>query len=200
MERRQFLTKLGAGSVAAAVSAGDSAGHAASPAQNEHAHPTVPAVFGTLANATVSFGAWESAAEGATPPHNSELDRYPNLSPATRNYNRLTPSTATIQTGGTVNFVISGLHQVVVYAPGKTPEDVNTALVRPTTGTPPGVPLINDPTDRVYAGLDPSTQPRDRVEAVQFPTPGLHLVICGVQAHFVEGMFGYVNVVDKKGA
>lgn len=197
MERRQFLTKLSVGSVAAAASVRGVAGVAAPPAQDEHAHPTIPAVFGTLANATVSFGAWESAAEGANPPHNAELDRFPNNSPGARNYSRITPSTATIQAGGTVNFVISGLHQVVVYGPGKKPEDVNTALVRSTTGTPAGVPLINDPSGRVYAGLDPSTQTRDRVEAVQFPNPGVHLVICGVQAHFVEGMFSYVNVVDK---
>lgn len=197
MERRHFLTKLGVGSVAAAVSARDVAGGAASPAQNEHAHSSAPPASGERATATVTFGAWESAAEGAPPPHNAPVDRYPNVSPAARNYSQITPSTATVQAGGTVNFVISGLHQVVVYAPGKNPEDVNSALVRPTTGTPAGVPLINDPTGRVYAGLDPSLQPRDRVEAVQFPNPGLHLVICAVQAHFLEGMYSYVRVVGS---
>ncbi len=130
-------------------------------------------------------------------PQNLELDRYPNLSPGNRNSHQLIPFLATIVAGGSVNFIIAGLHQVIVYAPGKTPESVDTTLVRPTTGTPAGVALINDPTDRVFAGLDPSTQARDRVEVVQFPTPGLHLVICGVLGHFEEGMIGYVRVLGR---
>ena len=96
-----------------------------------------------------------------------------------------------------MNFVIAGLHQVIVYGPGKTLDDVNSSLVRPTTGTPAGVLLINDTTGRVYAGLDPSVVTRDRVEVVEFPNPGLHLVICGVQAHFLEGMYSFVNVVGE---
>ena len=47
-------------------------------------------------------------------------------------------------------------------------------------------PLINDPTNRVYRGLDPSRQPtQDRVELVVFPNPGRYLVI-RVQPHFVD--------------
>jgi len=90
------------------------------------------------------------------------------------------------------------LHQVIVYAPGKDPKEVNQGLTRPTTGTPLGTPpLINDPVGRVFAGLDPSTQPRDRVEVVEFQNPGRHLVICGVLPHFVEGMYGYVRVLRR---
>ena len=105
------------------------------------------------------------------------------------------PFVATIKAGGTVNFIISGLHQVVVYAPGKTVDDVSIAATRPTTGMPVNVPLINDTVDRIYAGPDPSLHPRDRVEAVQFSTRGTHLVICGVLDHFQAGMFGYVKVL-----
>ena len=94
-----------------------------------------------------------------------------------------------------MNFIIAGLHQVIVYAPGKKPEDVDSATTTPTTGTPAGVPLIDDPTGRIYRGLDPSLQPRDRVEVVQFSKPGRHLVICGVQGHFTGGMFSYVRVL-----
>jgi hypothetical protein len=97
------------------------------------------------------------------------LDRYPNVSPAASNAH--------------------------VIAPGMRSVDVNATLTRPTTGTPPGVALINDPTNRVYAGLDPSTQSRDRVETVQFLTPGRYLVICGVQTHFVnDEMFSWIKV------
>ena len=62
---------------------------------------------------------------------------------------------------------------------------------------PPGPPLINDPNNRVYRGLDPSLQPQDRVEVVHFANDGVYLVICGVRPHFVnDHMFGYVRVVD----
>jgi hypothetical protein len=87
-------------------------------------------------------------------------------------------------------------NEPIVYAPGKKPEDVNTALTRtPSLGGPP---LINDPTSRVYAGLHPSTQTQDRIEVVQFPNRGRHLVICGVLPHFQDGMFGYVRVLRRR--
>jgi hypothetical protein len=127
---------------------------------------------------------------------------------------KLIPYEVTIKAGGTVNFILAGLHQVIVYAPGKGPEDVNVALTRPTQGVPPpgvGPLLINDPIDRLYVGLDPSTvhggppNPRtpllDRIEVVQFTGKGLHLVICGVLPHFVnDNMYGWVRVVgDDEG-
>jgi hypothetical protein len=96
-----------------------------------------------------------------------------------------------------VNFIISGLHQVIVYDDGTRPDDIDTTLTTTTTGaTPsPAVVLIDDPTHRLYRGLDPSLHPRDRVEVVHFPTPGTYLVICGVRSHFVnDGMFGFVTV------
>jgi hypothetical protein len=104
--------------------------------------------------------------------------------------------------------IIAGVHQVIVYAPGTRPEDVNTALTRPAQGG--GPPLINDPVNRVYAGLDPTTihggppQPRnplqDRVEVVRFTRKGRHLVICGLFPHFVnDKMYGWVEVVGDAG-
>jgi hypothetical protein len=58
-----------------------------------------------------------------------------------------------------------------------------------------GAPLINDPTNRVYRGPDPSLLPRDRVEAVHFSKVGRYLVICGVVGHFTAGMFAFVRVL-----
>ena len=93
-------------------------------------------------------------------------------------------------------FVISGLHQILVYGPNVLPDSINAQLTRPSTGTPSGTPLINDSANRVYAGLDPSTQPRERSEVVNFYAEGKYLVICGVQPHFVnDQMYGWVRVL-----
>src|SRR5262245_10731408 len=75
-----------------------------------------PALDGPLSNATVSFGEW------MTP-----VDRFPNNSPPTANHHELIPQVAKIKAGGTVNFIIAGLHQVIVYDDGTQPEDINTA-------------------------------------------------------------------------
>ena len=172
MERRTFVTSvLATGLVTPLVAAQD------------HDHKPVE---GPLANASVSFGNWRT-----DPP----LDRFPNLSDRFRNGHQLIPHEATIKAGGTVNFVIGGFHHVLVYAPGTQPEDINTSLTVSVTA-PPGPPLINDPSNRVYRGLDPSLFPQDRVEVVQFDSPGTYLVICGVLPHFAtDGMYGFVKVL-----
>ena len=83
-----------------------------------------------------------------------------------------------------------------MYGPDIRPESINAQLTRPSTGTPAGTPLINDPANRVYGGLDPSTQPRERTEVVNFHAEGKYLVICGVQSHFVDNnMYGWVRVL-----
>jgi hypothetical protein len=187
MKRREFVEKFGIGSAALAsgsVAAGTllTAGPASpEPAgQDAHEHRAIPQISGALSTAIVSFGQ-------SVPP----VDRF--VSPNASNGHVLVPNVATVRAGGTVNFIIAGLHQVIVYAPGKTPGDVNTTMVRPTAPN-----LIDDPVGRIYAGLDPNNpaQLRDRVEVVQFLNRGVHLVTCGVVNHFVnDNMFGYVVVV-----
>jgi hypothetical protein len=202
MKRREFAQKFGVGSAAAAIGLGAGESLAKTPAANsrdgqEHDHRPVT---GPLATATVSFGEWQI---------DVPLDRYPPAPPIPPpppgGGHLLIPHQVTIKVGGTVNFIISGFHQVVVYAPGTKPDDIDTSLIRPTRGTPAGIPLINDPGNRLYAGLDPSTvhggppTPTipllDRVETVQFSRKGRHLVICGVLPHFLDNMFGWVKVV-----
>jgi len=153
-------------------------------------------------NATVSFGQWKT-----DPP----LDRFPNASPRLSNNHQLIPNTVTIKAGGSVNFIIGGFHHPIVYDDGTQPEDINVNTPTPPTTTRgpnpfPTVALIDDPTNRIYRGLDPSLQPldlsgafgQDRVEVVWFPRPGLYLVICGIRGHFVnDGMFGFVNVLPN---
>jgi hypothetical protein len=190
MNRRTFVEKVGIGSAAmVSVSAlvGDPAPVEAATQSHEHDHRGQPLIGGILANATVSFGTWLT-----DPP----TDRFPNASPGAANGHGVIPREVIVRAGGSVNFIIAGLHQVIVYGPGTKPEDIDSATTVPTTGTPAGVPLIDDPDGRVYRGPDPSLHPRDRVEVVQFSKPGRHLVICGVQSHFLEGMIGYVRVLS----
>jgi hypothetical protein len=205
MRRREFVEKFGAGSAAAAAALTGSAAAAGTTAarketqvdRSSHGHRPVT---GPLATATVSFGEWQTEVP---------LDRYPPAPPIPPpppgGGHLLIPHQVTIKVGGTVNFIISGFHQVIVYAPRKRPDDVNIGSVRPTRGTPAGIPLIDDADKRIYAGLDPSTvhggpptptvPSLDRVETVQFSRKGRHLVICGVLPHFLDNMFGWVKVV-----
>jgi len=185
MKRREFIARAGAGSVALAslpLGAVESGKAPSSKAQGGHQHETVS---GPLATATVSFGTW-----AAGPP----LDRFPNIgAPEKPNGHLLVPFETTIKAGGTVNFVIAGFHHILVYDDGTEPEDINASLTVPVT-QPPGPPLINDPTNRIYRGLDPSLFPQDRVELVQFTEAGTYLVVCGVLPHFVDKMWGWVKV------
>lgn len=150
-----------------------------------------PALDGPLSNATVSFGSWLTS-----PP----LDRHTALPPPTANHHELTPQTVKIKAGGTVNFIISGLHQVIVYDDGTQPGDIDTSLLSPPPPSPPAPPLpptIDDPNHRLYRGPDPRAllPTLDRVEVVHFANPGTYLVICGVLPHFQQGMFGFVKVL-----
>ena len=142
-----------------------------------------------LANGTVSFGQW-------LPP----LDRLTANPGPSGNLNELAPEVVTIKAGGAINFVISGFHNVQVFDDGTIPEDIGPNP--PVTGSPLGGGIIDASDNRIYRGWDPNLVPdtfqRDRVEVVHFAEPGTYLVICGVRAHFVNGMLGYVKVLPGK--
>lgn len=161
----------------------------------QHSEHGSKAVKGPNSSATVSFGAWTT---------NPPLDRFfvPAPPPGVGNLHALVPEIAKIKAGGTVNFIIAGLHVVAVYDDGTKPTDINTSILVP--GPRPGPPIINDSNRRIYRGIDPlvSAGPPpvfnvDRVEVVQFENPGTYLVICAVLPHFSEGMFGYVRVLPN---
>jgi plastocyanin len=192
MKRRQFVEQLGIGS---AVLAAASVAHAA---QGEHEHK---ALTGPLASATVSFGAWPVG----TPEVPRDRFTLP-FAPQGPNVHSLLPHEVTIKEGGSVNFVLAGFHHVVVYAPGKDPNEVSQSVLLPIPNAPAAVGLIDDPQGRVYRGLDPRiispaapAQPnllfQDRVEVVGFSKRGTYLVICAVNVHFNDGMFGWVKVI-----
>jgi hypothetical protein len=174
MKRRDFVTSVLAAGVVAPVTA----------AKQEHHHHRP--LDGPLANATVSFGGWPATFDRNDPPEPPPVPP-PNL-------HALVPRTVTIREGGTVNYIVAGLHHIVVYGGGKKPGDVATSDVVEIPGVP--VPLINDPVKRVFRGIIPNVQVLDRVEVVHFPRRGLYLVICAVMPHFVrDNMYGWVKVV-----
>jgi plastocyanin len=171
---------------------------------SEHAHDNRP-LIGKRALAMVSFGQWD--VDPAAP-----LDRMPinsDLENRVRNVHHILPFEVEIDAGGAVSFVISGLHQILIYAPGRELADVQAGAAGtvPIPGVPP---LVNYVADLVYRGPDPrglqylplALPPPlttgnlviDRVESVNFKEPGRYLVVCGVLPHFLEGMHGYVNV------
>ena len=184
MKRREFVGKIGVGS--AGIVAAAALGSGAPAAAGQHRHDASQ-IDGPLANATVSFGAW------LTDP---AVDRFASGgNTRTQNAHTVSPYNVTVKAGGSVNFIISGLHLVLVYGPGTTMESINASLIEfAVPGVFPG--FINDPVNRVYRGLDPrAPAPLDRVEVVNFTHPGRYLVVCGVVPHFQANMSGWVNVI-----
>ena len=121
MKRRQFVEQLGIGS---AILAGALLAEAA---QNEHeGHRPLT---GPPASATVSFGAWPVGSVEAP------LDRTVTpLAPVAPNVHALLPWNVRIKEGGSVNFVLAGFPQVVVYAPPTKPDDIDTSALLRASG------------------------------------------------------------------
>ena len=182
MKRREFVEKLGIGSIGVAAAA--VGGHnVAAAAAGQHVHDSSQ-IEGPLASATVSFGQWIMP-----------LDRFTGVSNTrTSNQHTVIPYDVTIKAGGSVNYMVSGLHLILVYAPGTTVDDLDRSLLEGVTATFPG--FLADSKNRIYRGLDPrGTTPLDRVEVVTFADPGRYLVVCGVIAHLNTNMYGYVTVL-----
>jgi hypothetical protein len=185
MNRRNWLRTLGIGSAALITGAEGRSLVARASTHQGHVHA---AIRGPLASATVSFGQWPVGTLTAP------IDRHEVANaPEAPNVHLIVPQTATIRAGGAVNFIVAGFHQIVVYAPGTKPQDIDTSVQIPVV---PGVGLIDDPTNRLYRGVNPLTVPQDRVEVVRFGERGLYFVICAVSVHFIgDSMFGWVNVL-----
>ena len=153
MKRREFFRKAGIGS-AALVTIGSSARSHAASTSHAQQHPTIS---GPLATATVSFGAWTAL------PGTGTLNRFPNVGQApgvANNVHAMIPHEVKIKAGGSVNFIIAGFHLLAIYDDGTQPGDISTATLISPTITPPAPPLINDPNNRIYFGIDPGVLPR----------------------------------------
>jgi plastocyanin len=133
---------------------------------------------------TVAFGAGlNTARQGETANHH------------------ILPNTIEVKTGGVVNFVVAGFHQIVVYNPGTAFEDI----VLPEF--PPELFVNYQLNTAYYVGLNPdnanSATPlapenrfngENRTESVSFTEPGVYLVICNVTPHLLDRMFAYIKV------
>ena len=204
MKRRDFVTSVMVGGLATPVIGHQQKGGSVEKSkEEEHGHGH-SGKDDRSTNHTVSFGFWAptpGAPLAERPP--ATIDRFAPADPNPRflNGHFLTPQKVRIRVGDSVSFVISGFHNLLIYGPGTKPEDIDrmNLLISPPDTFPP---LINDPNDRVYRGLDPRAMPtfQDRVEVVGFNTKGRYLVMCGVLPHFFEAgefvMFGYVYVRD----
>ena len=198
------VTATGIGSLLSATSSAEQKPDNGS----DHAHDNRP-LTDKRALAVVSFGQWDED----TDPLKS-LDRQPintDTENRTRNIHLMLPFEAEVDAGGAVSFIISGVHQILIYGPGSEFDAVKAAWEaagKPTLPPAPG--LVDFAPGRVYRGPNPfvlqylplAPPPADttgnlvvdRVESVNFKTPGRYLVACGVAPHFTGGMHGYVNV------
>lgn len=141
---------------------------------------------GSPQSVTVSFGAGLNTAQ-----------------PGNAANHHILPRVIRIKPGGVVNFVVAGFHQIFVYKPGTTVEDVQAAVdLLPT----PAPLFINYMNNLYYQGISPVGPPpagvsnaTNRVESVSFPQKGTYLVICNVRPHFLDGMTALVRVGDDDG-
>ena len=140
-------------------------------------------------SATISFGAGLNTAAGINHANH-----------------RILPQTVEIKKGGVVNFVVAGLHQIFVYLPGTTPEDIKPSFPQNLfinefnnlyyVGIAPDVPNPTPPPPLIASGsaAAPVVNARNRTESVSFPEAGTYLVICNVAPHFIDGMYAWVKV------
>jgi hypothetical protein len=157
------------------VSGGVLAG--ATPLAAQH---TQQMIAGPLAHATVAFGQW-----------NTPVDRFSGAFTPANIGHHVSPSEVTIAAGGSVSFLIGGFHLLLVYDNGIQYADIDASLQIPG----PPVELVDDPTNRIYRGPDPRSNPLDRIEVVHFHHPGTYLAVCGVLPHFNDHMYGFVKVI-----
>jgi hypothetical protein len=109
----------------------------------------------------------------------------------------------------TVNFIVSGFHEVYVYRPGVTVGEVfENRQTAATVGLFMNYQANALGESRLFAkGVNPGTPPafpdasvnpsgaRNRTDSFAFSTPGRYLVLCNVLPHFLDGMYAWVTVI-----
>ena len=106
---------------------------------SEHAHDNRP-LTDKRSHVVVSFGQWD--VDPARP-----LDRWPineEVETRTRNIHLQLPFEAEVDAGGAVSFIISGLHQILIYGPGRELAEVQAAAAgTDSSALGPLPPLVN---------------------------------------------------------
>jgi plastocyanin len=155
-----------------------------------------------LATARVMFGRGLNTAQPGNPVNHAIL-----------------PNEIKIKAGGVVDFGVAGFHDIIVFKPGVTLDDLVNAGGGVIPSTPPVFVLPPDPTaalppalaslaDKIYyrglnpAGGPPATPPVanpdngfNRNEPIAFLEAGTYLVICNVRPHLLDGMWATVKVL-----
>ena len=130
------------------------------------------------------------------------------------------PNEIKIKVGGVVDFGVAGFHDIIIFKPGVTLDDLINAGGGVIPSTPPVFVLPPDPAtplppglaslaDKIYyRGINPAGGPlgtpsvgspansENRNEPVSFLEPGTYLVICNVRPHLLDGMMAQVQVLD----
>lgn len=129
------------------------------------------------------------------------------------------PKEIQVKAGGVVDFTVAGFHNIVIFKPGFTLDDLVAAggggeipLLEPPFVLPadPGTPLPPEfqfLADQVfYRGINPAGGPLmtpltgspangvNRAEPVAFLEKGTYLVICNIRPHLLHGMLAHVKV------
>jgi plastocyanin len=128
------------------------------------------------------------------------------------------PRVIKINAGGVVDFAVAGFHDIIIFKPGFTLEQLVQAGGGQYPLTPPIFVIPADPAaplpsaisflaDSIYyRGISPAGGPlatavagnpangSNRTEPVAFLNPGTYLVICNVRPHLLDGMYAYVKV------
>lgn len=128
------------------------------------------------------------------------------------------PTEIKVKAGGVVDFTVAGFHDIVIFKPGFTLEELIHVGGGQFPLTPPIFVLPPDPAaplpvnlemlaDRIYyRGINPAGGPlrtavtgdpangSNRSEPVAFLKKGTYLVICNIRPHLLDGMVAYVKV------
>lgn len=150
---------------------------------------------------TVSFGRGLNTAQPGNPVNHAVL-----------------PSEIKVKAGGVVDFGVAGFHDIIIFKPGVTVDDLRNAGGGDFPTFPPVFVLPPDPAmplpanvaslaDKIYyRGLNPAGGPpgtpvvqnphngMNRSEPVAFLEKGTYLVICNVRPHLLDGMLAWVKV------
>lgn len=156
-----------------------------------------------LSNVRVSFGRGLNTAQPGNPVNHAVL-----------------PSEIKVKAGGVVDFGIAGFHDIIIFKPGFTLDDLRDAgggdfpsspifpfvlPADPMAPLPPDLAFLND--QIYYRGINPAGGPPgtppvaspsnslNRNEPVAFLARGTYLVICNVRPHLLDGMYAYVRVI-----